>query len=269
MKKLTLLSIVLLLLFALTACSEKDPTDNHVTGYKLDQFISASYVRAIVDSTADETDDFRSLFAYEIVSGADGFSPRLSSNAGYDLPWNLFSGGYLVPSDNFRTWFPNADLPGAFKVTQTDLFRLYRKVDVNVGVLSSKMAELHGLIKYPTANWISGTEDAIKLSDLMQGVADYDSVMFVAADGYTKTYLPEHVNDGYYLLTSEVTTFPTYNATLPGSMKKFKKLASIEVYGATSPQVNDFDLALTETANIIFHIPNDLRDFDETELETE
>jgi hypothetical protein len=269
MKKLLLLILCVLTLLAMTACIEQDPNDNHVTGYKLDQFVSADSVRVHVDSTAAAGTDFRSLYAYEIVSGDDGFSPRLSANAGYDIIWETFSNGYLVPEDEMRTWFPETSLPGAFKVKETGLFRLYRKVDVNDGAKGSKMVELNGLIKYPTTNWSSGTEDAIKLSDLVQGIAAYDSVAFVAADGYSKTYTPELVNDGYYLLNSEITTFPSFNASLPGSMKKFKKLASIQVYGATSAQTYDFDLALTETADMVFEVPNDLTSFTGTELDTE
>jgi len=58
-------------------------------------------------------------------------------------------------------------------------------------------------------------------------VADYDSVRFTAPDGYVKYYNPKQIHDGYYLLNSEVTTFPSFNASMPGSQKKFKKLASV------------------------------------------
>jgi hypothetical protein len=270
MKKLSYLMFVLLLLAGMTACSENDnPTDNDVLGYKLDQFISAAAVRAVVDSTADETDDFRPLFAYEIVSSVDGFSPRDSQFAGYDLPWQTFMDGYLVPSDSYRTWFPNANLPGAFKVRDAGIFRLYRKVDVNSGVRGSKLVELRSLSLYPTANWLGGTEDAVKLSDLLQGIAAYDSVMFMAYDGYSKIYTPEQVNDGYYLLNSEVTTFPTFNDGMANSLKKFKKLSSIEVYGATSDQNYDFIVAPVETANITFTVPADLSSFETTVMPTE
>jgi hypothetical protein len=270
MKKLTYFIVIMLLLIGLAACSEDDnPTGEDVLGYKLDQFVDAAAVRNIVDAEAEETDDFRSLFAYEIVSGEDGYSPRESENAGYDLPWNLFSGGYYVPSDNHRTWFPDADLPGAFKVRDTGLFRLYRKVEVNAGLRGTKQVELMGLTTYPTENWAGGSEDAIKLSDLLQGIAVYDSVGFVAADGYTKYYQPELVNDGYYLLNSEVTTFPNFNDSLPGSAKKFKKLASVEIYGATSDMNTDIVLAPQVSANITFTVPADLSGYTSTVMVTE
>ncbi len=270
MKKLTYLGAILALLLSLVACSENDnPTDEDVLGYKLDQFISADSVRNHVDSEADATDDFRSLFAYEIVSSGDGFSPRASSFAGYDLPWNIFAGGYFVPSDDHRTWFPDANLPGAFKVRDADLFRLYRKVEVNAGVRSSKQVELKGLILYPTENWDGESEDAVKLSDLLQGIAVYDSVGFVAVDGYTKYYQPELISDGYYLLDSEVTTFPNFNDTLPGSAKKFKKLATVQIYGATTDMTADIVLAPQDKFDISFTVPENLSGFTSTVMITE
>lgn len=266
MKKLSYLGIILpFLLLALAACSENDnPTGDPILGYKLDQFISADSVQNAVDPGAEEPADLRSLFACEIVSGEDGFSPRASSYAGYDLPWETFAAGYLVPSDSYRTWFPDAGLPGAFKVRDTGLFRLYRKVDVNCGT-GSKLVELRGLSLYPTENWNGAEEDAIRLADLLQGIAAYDSVRFEAADGYAKTYVPSQINEGYYLLDSEVTTFPALNDDLPGSVKKFKKLASLQVYGA-SEQVFSFDLAPLEEADFVFTVPSDLGAYESTEL---
>jgi len=269
MKKLSYLIFALLVLFSVMACSEKNPTDNYVLGYLLDQFINTDSVLVHVDPTADPGTDFRALYAYEIVSAEDGFSPRQSSYAGYDLPWETFSDGYLVPEDNFRTWFPNNDLPGAFRVKDTGLFRLYRKVDIHAGTRSDKTVELRGLSLYPITNWNSASENAIKLGDLLQGIAAYDSVMFVASDGYSKTYTPAQIGEGYYLLDSEVTTFPNINSELPGGLKKFKKLASLQVYGANSEQTFDFELAPQDSADLIFNVPSDLSGFVHTELDNE
>jgi len=267
MKKLMYLGIALLL-FGLAACSQSDPTEDPILGYSLDQFVSADSVRALVDPAADPTDDFRALFAYEIVSAVDGFSPRQSVNAGYDLPWETYIAGYIVPSDDRRTWFPTSNLPGAFRVRDAGPVRIYRKVDISTGSRTDKMVELHGLSKYPTANWIGGTEDAIKLSDLLAGVAVFDSVALVAADGYTKYYQPAQIVEGYYLLSSEVTTFPALNDGLPNSVKKFKKLSSVEVFGATE-QVWDFELAPQASANLEFSIPANLSGYESTELSSE
>lgn len=256
------LTLVLSFLLLLSACSEKDkPTDANIYGYKLDQFVSHAAVTAYVDSLAAMPNNFRHLFNYEIV-GSDGFSPRASDNAGYDLSFAQFSEGYLVPSDDRRTWFPGLNLPSAFRVRSTSYFRLYRKVDVDDGFRGGKSVELKGLPMYNMTNWNDQSEDAIKLSDLLQGIASYDSVAFVAVDEYSKTYSAELVNDGYYFLSSEVTSFPSFNDGLTNSLKKFKKLARIVVYGASGPQNHSFPLAHNALRDMVFTAPTDLTGYE-------
>ena len=268
MREKSFLLVLMAVLLLLSACSEKDkPTDTTIYGYKLDQFVSADSVTAYVDASAELPNNFRHLFNYEIV-GEDGFSPRASSNAGYDLSFGQFSEGYLVPTDDGKTWFPTLDLPGAFKVRDTAFFRLYRKVDVDDGLRGSKSIELRGLNVYNMPNWDSEGEDAIKLADLLQGIATYDSVAFVAVDDYTKVYTPELVNDGYYFMRSEVTSFPSFNAQLPGAMKKFKKLARIVVYGASGAQNHDFPLANNTLADMVFQVPADLSGYERVIMES-
>jgi len=260
---------ILLMIFVLllmSACSEKDnnPTDVDVYGYNLEQFVSKNVVYACVDCDAPDSTDLRGIFAYEIVSGADGFSPRQSSYAGYDLPWNIFKTGYLMPDDSFRTWFDNPSLPSAFKVRNTGLFRLYRKIDVNNGDYPSKMVELMGLPIQNIDNWDGETEMAIKLSDLLQGIAAYDSVSIICYDGYGtgKYYHPEAINDGYYLLNTERTIFPT--ATLPNNQKRMKVVSHIEVFGATSAQTHNFSVAPDSLANLTVNVPTDLSSYQRT-----
>ena len=263
--KRTLLLVAMLLLLLITACSEKDkPTDTNIYGYKLNQFISQTAVRDLVDPTQADSTDFRSLFAYEIVSAdEDGWSPRLSVNAGYDLNWEFFKEGFLVPSDNRKTWFPPAlGLPGAFKVKNAGTVRLYRKVDVE-SWRDSKCVELKGLQIHSVENWNGTQEDAIKLSDLLQGVSQADSIAFIAWDGYSKVYNWDQVNDGYYLLNSEETTFPTLNGSLPGSLKKFKKLARVIAYGSNA-QSFSFPLAANTAANLSVTIPPNLNGYEST-----
>lgn len=268
MKKLNLLFLLVVLLLAF-GCSEKDkPTDTNIYGYKLDQFINAETVRLHVDANANAELDLRGLFNYEIVSSIDGFSPRASVNAGYDLDWDTFIQGYLVPSDSHRIWFPTLDLPSAFKVRNTGLFRLYRKVVVDNGLRGSKHVELGGLDTYNMSNWTNDAEDAIKLSDLLQGIAAYDSVKLTAVDGYNKNYTPEQIADGYYFLSSEITTFPTFNDAMTNSLKKFRKLASITVYGATSDQNHSFALCHKDLADLVFQVPASFNGLERTIMTT-
>lgn len=254
----------LLLLFV--ACSEKDdnPTDVNVYGYSLDQFITKSVVANSVDSAAD-TLELRQLFNYEIVSGdEDAWSPRQSVNAGYDLNWESFRLGYLVPTDNNRVWFQDPMLPSAFKVRNTATFRLYRTIRVNSG-RGTKEIELRGLDVQQVNNWDGTPEAAIKLSDLMQGIAAYDSVSIVCYDGYGegKYYQSAAIQDGYYLLDSERTIFPT--ASLPNNQKKMKKVAYLEVFGG-SAQEHNFPLAPISTADLTFQKPASLTGYTSTIL---
>ncbi len=261
------LFIIAILALLLGACSEKDNTNDNakIYGYKLDQFINMQAVQLAIDPTAADTSDFRMLYAYEIVSAADGFSPRASSYAGYDLPWEEFSLGYVVPTDGNRTWFPNPLLPGAFKIRDTGLFRLYRKIDVQTEYGMS-LIELKGLPLHQITNWDGEDETAIKLSDLLIGIASYDSLKIVCFDGYgdDKYYLPEAINDGYYLLTTERTIFPT--ADIPNNQKRMKKVAYLELMGASSAQEHSFALCPSEEADLVLNLPEDLGTYQTTEL---
>ena len=250
----------------LTACSEKDnkPTDVKVYGYSLDQFINQALVANSVDAAAD-TLELRQLFNYEIVSGDEGnWSPRLSVNAGYDLPWDTFKTGYLVATDNNRTWFADPAIPSAYKVKNAGFFRLYRKISVHSGN-AAKEVELKGLTIHQINNWDGVIESAVKISDLMQGIAAYDSISIVCYDGFgsNKYYQTASVNDGYYLLDSERTIFPT--ASLPNNQKKMKKVAQIVVYGG-SAQDHTFELAPNTAADLTFQRPTSLTGYTSTIL---
>lgn len=270
MNKLYALLMAVVLLLSLVACSEKDnnnPTAVHIWAYKLDQFISREAVSDSLDASAADTCDFRRLYNYEIVSGADGFSPRMSQYAGYDLDWNSFKQGYFVPENGNRTWFPTSlNLPGAFKVTNTGYFRMYRKIDVYAGVRAVQSIELRGLPIYSITNWDGNLENAVKLSDLVSGIASYDSVRIVCYDNYgiDKYYHQDAINDGYYLLETERTIFPNVN---PGTgMTKMKKVAFIDVIGAASAQNIETIIAPTTEADMIFTMPVSLNSYQATDL---
>ncbi|MDZ4121102.1 MAG: hypothetical protein U1C33_01680, partial [Candidatus Cloacimonadaceae bacterium] len=160
----------------------------------------------------------------------------------------------------------NPTLPGAFRVRDTGIFRLYRKIDVHAGSRSTVMVELMGLPIQQIQNWDGEMEAAIKLSDLVQGIASYDSLKIVCWDGYgaDKFYQPEWIAGGYYLLGSEVTIFPGIN--LPNNQRKMKKVSFIEVSGATSAQNHVFELAPNSSANLSFDLPNDLSPYIKTHL---
>ncbi|MDD2331504.1 MAG: hypothetical protein PHI68_02495 [Candidatus Cloacimonetes bacterium] len=265
-----LLLLILLPLLLLFACSEKDdktPTDTNIYGYKLEQFVAKNVVNALIDEDAPEEDDYRDLYAYEIVSADDGFSPRESAYAGYDLSWGAFREGYIVPSDNNRTYFADPSLPGAFKVRNAGIFRLYRKIDVETMDRGSKSIELKGLTLHQVENWDGIVEDAIKLSDLLQGIASYDSVQIICFDGYGEafSYPSAAIEDGYYLLGTERTIFPT--ATLPNNQKKMKKVHHLIVWGSTTAQEHEFELTPHDLTDLELDVPESFSGFQSTVLE--
>ena len=266
MKRTITVLVSLILMMLLFACSEKDdnPTDVNVYGYRLGQFVNQATIAALVDSAADSL-DLRDLFAYEIIA-SDGWSPRQSVNAGYDLNWTLLNDCFLVPSDNNRVWHFNAELPSAYKVRDVLEFRAYRKIDVDTG-RGKQMVELKGLQIQQIENWDGNLEDAVKLSDLLQGVSAYDSLSIVCYDGYgsDKYYQAEAVNLGYYLLESERTIFP--GANIPNNQKKMKKVESIQLYGAV-PAEHSFANAERTTADLIIPRPTSMTGFESTIMPT-
>ncbi|MDD2542808.1 MAG: hypothetical protein PHC57_00055 [Candidatus Cloacimonetes bacterium] len=264
MKKLLVSLLAVLMLLAISACSEKDnSTEATIEGYLLEQFVGQDAVTQITDPSADAEDDFRSLYGYEIVA-SDGFSPRNSSNAGWDLAWTKLKTGYIVPSDNNRTWFNDSETPGAFRVKDATNIRLYRKVDVEDSLGAGYYVELQGMTIHQIENWDGEQEPAIKLSDLLAQFDSFTGASFYAYDDYSKDYTPEQISDGYYLLNSEVTTFPTLNDDLAGGLKKFKKLARISVAGVcTSTNYINSDAATTDL-NIT--LPTNYSAYEATEL---
>lgn len=256
----SLLLLSMLLMF--TACSEKDNgTDPKIYGYILEQFVNKVAVNLITDPEPDEGDDFRGLYNYEIVA-SDGFSPRNSSNAGWDLKWEVLKTGYIVPDDNRRTWFNNSELPGAFRVKDATKFNLYRKVEVADTTGVGVYFELGGLTTHQIENWDGEQEASIKLSDLIAHFSNVTGVTLLAGDGYSKDYTLEQIQDGYYLLQSEVSTFPTFNDDMAGGLKKFKKLASVRVNG-TPGTITYLNAA---TPDLEIALPESFSAFERTEL---
>jgi hypothetical protein len=151
-------------------------------------------------------------------------------------------------------------------VRNTGSFRLYCKIDLLSGARDSTLVELRGLQPHCVENWSAGMEDAIKLSDLLAGYSGYTAVTLIAADGYTYAYTPEQIADGYYLLNSEVTTFPAFNSSMPGGQKKFKKLAKVRVSIEATPTGHIYPLADSVTRDLEIPIPTDFSAYQATHL---
>lgn len=268
MKKYLVLLVALAMMLGFTACSDKDNgTQLDILGYSLDQFITIEDAIQITNPADTENTDYRSLYAYEIV-GSDGWSPRGSVNAGYDLLWNTFKTGYLVPSDTRRTWFPGDTIPGAFRVKNADKIRVYRQIKVGGTADESVPQELGALTTHTIINWSGDSEEAIKLSDLLQGYDGYSTVTLSAVDGYSKTYDAQMIADGYYLLTSERTTFPSFNddPDIGNSLKRFKFIASMQVNMTAKNGIGPHGNADSAKADLVIDLPEHFDAYDSTVL---
>jgi hypothetical protein len=267
LKNYLVLLVALAMLLGFTACSDDDDngTQIDILGYSLDQFVTIEDAIQITNPADDEDTDYRSLYAYEIV-GSDGWSPRESVNAGYDLLWDTFKAGYIVPTDNKRTWFSDDTIPGAFRVKNADKIRLYRQIGVRDTVRISVPQELGALTAYTVTNWSGEEEEAIKLIDLLQGYDGYSTVTLFAVDGYNKTYEAEMIADGYYLLDSERTTFPSFNDSMEGGMKKFKYIATMQVNMAAKNGIGPHGNAASDKADLEITFPEHFNSFHSTVL---
>lgn len=260
------IALVALALLSITACSEdSNPTAPAIYGYSLEQFVPLNDVIAITDYEADADSDFRDLYAYQIIAD-DGWSPRNSSTAGYDLSWDQLRSGYLVPDDQHKTWFPDPLLPGAFRVKNAHEIRLYRHVRVQHNDGEAYHVQLGALPVEVVENWNAACEMSVRLSDIILGYEGYDSVTLVSEDGYSQSYTPEQIEDGFYHLETEVTTFPTFNDDMSGGQKRFKKIASITIHGGTEVQHEAWGNAAEEEADLTITLPTYLDAYDSTEL---
>lgn len=269
MNKYLFVLLAIALLFAVSACSEKDNIlEPEILGYLLEQFVDAQAIHQITDPTDEDSLDFRSLYNYEIVA-TDDYSPRSRlETAGYDLDWAVLKTGYMVPSDQFRTRFLDSNIPGAFYVKNANRIRVYRRIVVEDSLGNGHYKELRALPVHSVENWDGVQEEAIKLSDLISDHSGFSSIMLVAADGFARGYSPEQIADGYYLLNSERTTFPSFNAEMSNSLKRFKYVDKIQLniaFGAALPQYLNAD---NTNADLSITLPELYDAYESTVLET-
>lgn len=191
----------------------------------LTNFVTKEMTDALVDNTND--DETQKLFAYHLIA-SDNFTPR---DRGYaDLTWEKFKTGVLLPQKSFRSYFASDSIETAFDVKHLLTVKMYRAVQVIKADGSMALFEMNTLTPHQVANYDSLMENAVKLQDFISEFvtatpAEYDYI-FSDNTGYTKTFTWEQVQDGYWLMDSKKTIFPSY-PDMPNSQKKFKKLMSI------------------------------------------
>lgn len=209
-----------------------------VTGFSLDQFVDMDSVNAYIDE-----DDFdgRKLFAIEIVSSdEDGnWTPR--DNEYYDLSWDDFITGYVLPSEKGRTYFANDNIPSGHNVKWAYYLRLYRKIDV---VLDADITTFEtGAF---TTQEITYTKDdetytvnAIELENFISDFVSEDpqnyEFLFTAADGWVNDdsnniFDWDSIQNGYWLPEQNKAIFLDANFdTIFKSVKVLEKIDLVEI----------------------------------------
>ncbi|MCD6177594.1 MAG: hypothetical protein J7K29_07135 [Candidatus Cloacimonetes bacterium] len=209
-----------------------------VTGYSLDQFVDMDSVNAYIDE--DEFDG-RKLFAIEIVSSdEDGnWTPR--DNGYYDLSWEDFITGYLLPDEKGRTYFADENIPSGHKVKWAYYLRLYRKInvvlDANIIIFETGAFTPHE-ITY-TKDEETYTVNAIKLENF---ISDYVTqnpqnfqYLFTAADGWVNDdsnniFSWDTIQNGYWLPEQNKAVFLDTNFdTIFKSVKIVEKIDLVEI----------------------------------------
>jgi len=233
------LAAMIFTLFSVIGCSEKDSGNStgpdELKAYKLDQFFQMEDLMNLF--TADDQDDIiensieiRSLFSM-LVTAEDGWNWR---NRGVrDLKWDEFANGYLIPEDDGKVYFGSfVDLGvNTYNVKYADIIDIYRVFQLVKPDETIALYELNGMNTELVTNHNDVDEAAIKFSDFIPDeITLIDSVIFLAVDGYQKSYSADEFNDGYWLSNSQQSIFPGF-PDMPNSKKKFKLLQQIIIFG--------------------------------------
>jgi hypothetical protein len=261
------LSIAILML---TGCSEKD-SDNpngieELWAYSLDQFFPVEDIISLFNDS-DQEDiledniEIRSLFSI-LVSAEDGWNWQ--TRGVRDLLWEEFAAGYLIPDDEGRVYFGSFSDQGinTYNVKYAEVVDVYRAFQLVKPDGTIAVYELNSMDSEMITNHDDEQEAAIKFSDFIpEEITKIDSVEFVAADGYQKTYSIEELNDGYWLMNSGKTIFPGF-PDMPGSKKKFNFLKQIIVHGnlevVEEPAFGNY----ADESDFQFTLPDNLTDYD-------
>jgi hypothetical protein len=192
-----------------------------VTGYNLVQFLD--FNRAGVDELE---------YTYEIVAD-DGYSPRQGGNP--DLTFAQFQTGYLLPTEKFRTYFPDAAIATAYNVKYALKINLYRTivvVDDDGNEISFQTGAFETEDVYHQAgNGQFYTDPGFSLINLisdyvMENPQNYD-FHFTASDDYTATYTWDDLQTAWWLPEQNKAVFLNPDGTELYS--SFKYLIRVEL----------------------------------------
>lgn len=266
MKKTQFWVLLLIGLFLLTACSEKDDDTTPVTAnppamsslpvqvytmpaestafdpgllvdvqynnateqaVSLTHFITKAMTDLLEGASSSDTTETQNLFSYHLIA-SDGFTPRDRSYA--DLTWEQFKTGYLLPNNSFRSYFPSDAIQTAFDVKHLQTIKIYRSVVVVKPNNENVLWEMSTLDSTTVNNYDGNPETAYSLKDMISTyITDNPAgykYIFTANDGYQVEYTWQEMQDCKWLKNTKRTIFPNYQ-DMPNSRKKFKKLWKI------------------------------------------
>jgi hypothetical protein len=182
-------------------------TPQTVNAISLDQFIDKSITDAYIGDGRNET---RRLFAYHIVSGEDGRTPRASSLR--DLFWDEFAAGYLVPSDRFRPYFAGyreQSKAGYFInfVGEIELFRTMIVVNPTGGEI---LFYVNTLPVVKAENFAGELVDAIQLTEFVTTFITkepelYTYVIYAADNAFSSIFTWSDMENGHLIIDEDRT----------------------------------------------------------------
>jgi len=187
--------------------------DDMVAAYPVEQFISL-----------DGKVDSRGLYAYEIVAD-DGYSSR---GSGRDIKWEEFRGGYYLPSEKNRTYYPEGTTK--WSVKGAEKFNLYRAIEViapnhddivlyevdAMEQIQSLHPEIYTGKVIPLKNFVS--------SYITKKPEDFDYKL-ATVDEMIVEFTWEQLQEGYWSVDADRAFFPNIE-----DIKAIKYLVSIELY---------------------------------------
>lgn len=192
-----------------------------VTGYNLVQFLD--FDRSGVDELE---------YTYEIVSD-DGYTPRQGGNP--DLSFAQFETGYLLPSEKFRTFFPDEAIASAYNVKYALQINLYRTVVV-VDADGTEITFQTGAFETETVHhqssngsWYDDPGFAMEnfISEFVtEEPVDFD-YYFTASDEYSVSFTWEDIQTSWWLPDQNKVVFLNADGTEYHS--SFKYLIRIEL----------------------------------------
>jgi hypothetical protein len=263
LKKLLLLVMTLTLLFIFTACSEKDSTSNDgdtpeppTLAQTVDMVFAVPDSAALVDYVSEQVEyngalvDGYSLeqflnfdrenlpeleYAYEIVS--DDYSPRDGGNP--ELTWEQFETGFLLPSEDYRIFFPSDDIANAYNVKWPKYINLYRTVIV-VDADGTNIPFQTGAIETENVTYTStnsgnsytGPGFAVTnlISEYVTENPENHEYVFTASDDYSQTCNWEVLQKAWWLTEKNKAVFlDTEGIELQSSFKFLIRLELVEL----------------------------------------